>query len=107
MVNRRLEVARSQAPAAGPFIVVLDHSSLPVSLPDLMKAARKEFQPDRNTRISAVAFLRVGMPPEGRQVECKFVTNPFAKFPVPPDAVTVLQGKRMIVKLGSPLAGDD
>lgn len=86
-LERCMQASRSQAPVGRPYVLVVSSGFMTGKLAENVRKLNTRFQPDQNTRFSAVMLLNTIGPTSSVHI----ATNPFAEQPLPQNVVALLQ----------------
>jgi hypothetical protein len=82
ILRNKLEKSRPQSDVKKPYVLAIDATYMLGELTGNLRFLSTRFQPDRNTRFSGVLLARYTGNLEKNPFEFKFVSNPYAKYPV-------------------------
>jgi hypothetical protein len=85
ILRYKLEKSRDQSYLKKPFILAIDATYMLGDLTENLRFLNTRFQPSMNTRFSGILLVSSGLRLEKNYREFKFISNPFAKYPVSKD----------------------
>ena len=84
ILREKITRSRCQSPINSPYILVIDGNNMMGSLEENLRALSTAFQPNINTRFSAVLIItyHLDIIKQNFEIKSNIIPNPYAKYPI-------------------------